>query len=121
MPLRPILACSFLLFAIGLLSHFSTGQTSGQERPGSAVIVELFTSEGCSSCPPADAVLRQVNLKQTSAGQLIAGISEHVTYWNDLGWKDPFSAPVFTERQRIYASRLSPEGSYTPQMVLNGR
>jgi hypothetical protein len=116
-----MLACSFLLFAIGLLPHFATGQTSGQERPGSAVIVELFTSEGCSSCPPADAVLRQVNLKQTSAGQLIVGISEHVTYWNDLGWKDPFSSPVFTERQSIYSSRLSLEGPYTPQMVLNGR
>jgi hypothetical protein len=49
------------------------------------------------------------------------GISEHVTYWNNLGWKDPYSLPVFTERQGVYASRLSLEGSYTPQMVLNGR
>jgi hypothetical protein len=119
--LRPMLACSLLLFAIGLLPHFATGQPSAHEQPGSAVIVELFTSEGCSSCPPADAVLRQVNLKETSAGQLIVGISEHVTYWNNLGWKDPFSAPEFTERQDVYASRLSPEGPYTPQMVVNGR
>jgi hypothetical protein len=58
---------------------------------------------------------------QTNAGQLIVGISEHVTYWNNLGWKDPYSSPVFTDRQSVYASRLSPEGSYTPQMVLNGR
>jgi hypothetical protein len=84
-------------------------------------IVELFTSEGCSSCPPADILLRQINLTQTNAGQLIIGISEHVTYWNNLGWKDPFSSPVFSDRQSVYASRLSPEGSYTPQMVLNGR
>jgi hypothetical protein len=70
--------------------------------------------------PPADIVLREINLKQTSAGQLIVGISEHVTYWNGLGWKDPFSSPVFTARQSIYSSRLSPEGPYTPQMVLNG-
>jgi hypothetical protein len=83
--------------------------------------VELFTSEGCSSCPPADALLREINLKQTNTGQLIVGISEHVTYWNNLGWKDPFSLPVFTDRQSVYASRLSPEGPYTPQMVLNGR
>jgi hypothetical protein len=83
--------------------------------------VELFTSEGCSSCPPADTLLLQINLKQTSQKQLIVGISEHVTYWNGLGWKDPYSLRVFTERQSIYASRLSPEGSYTPQMVLNGR
>jgi hypothetical protein len=117
--LRPMLAC--LLFAIGLLPHFASGQNSGQERPGSVVIVELFTSEGCSDCPPADAMLRQINLKQTSAGQLIVGISEHVTYWNSLGWKDPFSAPEFTERQTVYASRLSSEGPYTPQMVVNGR
>ena len=99
MQLRPMLPCSLLLFAIGLLPHFAAGQTSGRERPGSAVIVELFTSEGCSSCPPADAMLRQINLKQTGAGQLIVGISEHVTYWNNLGWKDPFSSPEFTERQ----------------------
>jgi hypothetical protein len=84
-------------------------------------IVELFTSEGCSSCPPADALLQRINLKQTDAGQLIVGISEHVTYWNSLGWKDPYSLPVFTDRQGVYASRLSPQGSYTPQMVVNGR
>jgi len=89
--------------------------------PSSVAIVELFTSEGCSSCPPADALLGRINLKQTDAGQLIVGISEHVTYWNDLGWKDPYSLPVFTDRQSVYASRLSPEGPYTPQMVLNGR
>ena len=121
MQLRPMLACLLLLIAVGLLPHFATGQTSGQERLGSVVIVELFTSEGCSSCPPADAMLRQINLKQTSAGQLIVGISEHVTYWNYLGWKDPFSSPDFTDRQNVYASRMSPEGPYTPQMVVNGR
>ena len=74
---------------------------------GSAVIVELFTSEGCSGCPPADAVLRQINLKQTSAGQLIVGISEHVTYWNSLGWKVPFSSPEFTERQTLCIAPVS--------------
>jgi hypothetical protein len=89
--------------------------------PSSVVIVELFTSEGCSSCPPADSLLRQVHLKETSVGQLIVGISEHVTYWNNLGWKDPYSSQVFTDRQNVYASRLSPEGPYTPQMVVNGR
>jgi len=65
--------------------------------------------------------LRQINLKQTNAGQLIVGISEHATYWNNLGWSDPYSSEVFTDRQSVYASRLSAEGSYTPQMVLNGR
>ena len=90
-----------------------------QSQPVS--ILELFTSEGCSSCPPADALLRAVNGTQASGGQRIVGISEHVTYWNRLGWTDPFSDEAFTNRQTTYAHRLSPEGSYTPQMVLNGR
>jgi hypothetical protein len=90
-------------------------------QPTSIAIVELFTSEGCSSRPPADALLRQIHLRQTSAGQLIVGLSEHVTYWNNLGWKDQYSEQTFTDRQGVYASRLSPEGPYTPQMILNGR
>ena len=84
------------------------------------VLVELFTSEGCSSCPPADALLRQVNGTQTAAGQLIVGISEHVTYWNSLGWSDPFSSSLYTERQNAYGERFHLDGVYTPQMVING-
>jgi len=85
-----------------------------------AVLVELFTSEGCSSCPPADALLKLVNGSQTSGGQLVVGISEHVTYWNSLGWTDPYSSPVYTERQNAYSERFHLEGPYTPQMVING-
>ncbi len=85
-----------------------------------AVLVELFTSEGCSSCPPADALLRLVNGSQTSGGQLVVGISEHVTYWNSLGWADPYSSPAYTERQNAYSERFHLEGPYTPQMVING-
>ena len=84
------------------------------------VLVELFTSEGCSSCPPADALLRQINGTQTSAGQLIVGISEHVTYWNSLGWSDPFSSDVYTGRQNSYGQRFGLDSVYTPQMVVNG-
>ena len=85
-------------------------------RPTRAVVlVELFTSEGCSSCPPADALLRQINGTKTAAGQLIVGISEHVTYWNSLGWSDPFSSDSLHEsseclrqpvraRQRLHAT-----------------
>jgi len=111
----------FVAFALNISLGRVSAQSSAAEKPGSVAIVELFTSEGCSSCPPADALLRQINLKQTSEKQLIVGISEHVTYWNSLGWKDPYSSPAFTERQSVYASRLSSEGPYTPQMVLNGR
>jgi hypothetical protein len=84
------------------------------------VLVELFTSEGCSSCPPADALLRQVNGTVTAGGELIVGISEHVTYWNSLGWSDPFSSSISTERQNAYSERFHLEGVYTPQMVING-
>ena len=117
MRLRSLFAVSLSL----LMSKPHLGAEVVAGEPTSVVIVELFTSEGCSSCPPADALLQQVHLKQTPAGQLIVGLSEHVTYWNNLGWRDPFSEQPFTDRQEAYASRLSPEGPYTPQMVLNGR
>lgn len=118
---------SHLILVIAGLSATSTylqatgPASSNAPQPASVAIVELFTSEGCSSCPPADALLRQIHLKETSAGQLIVGLSEHVTYWNSLGWKDPYSDEVFTQRQSAYASKLSLDSSYTPQMVLNGR
>ena len=121
MRLRRLVATLALLIAVHPRMHAGRSLSAASANPSSVVIVELFTSEGCSSCPPADSLLRQVHLKETSDGQLIVGISEHVTYWNDLGWRDPFSAPEFTERQNVYASRLSPEGPYTPQMVVNGR
>jgi hypothetical protein len=87
----------------------------------SAVLIELFTSEGCSDCPPADELLRQVSGCQTEDGQLIVGISEHVTCWNSLGWRDPFSVDQHTERQNAYCTHFGLESVYTPQMVLNGR
>jgi hypothetical protein len=93
------------------------GRASAQSH---AVLVELFTSEGCSSCPPADALLRQLDGKTISSGQLVVGISEHVTYWNNLGWTDPFSASAYTDRQNSYGSRFRLDSVYTPQMVVNG-
>ena len=98
------------------------GNAASDSEPGAqqAVLVELFTSEGCSSCPPADALLKQVNGTETSTGQLIVGVSEHVTYWNGLGWKDPYSLPASTDRQNAYAERFRLDGVYTPQMVING-
>jgi len=85
------------------------------------VLVELFTSEGCSSCPPADALLKQVSGMQTADGQWIVGISEHVTYWNSLGWADPFSSQTYTDRQNAYGASFGLDSVYTPQMVVNGR
>jgi hypothetical protein len=102
--------------AAGIVLALMTASAPAQ----TTVLVELFTSEGCSSCPPADALLRQVNGSLTSAGQLVVGISEHVTYWNSLGWSDPFSSSLYTERQNAYSERFHLEGVYTPQMVING-
>jgi len=87
----------------------------------SAVLVELFTSEGCSDCPPADELLSRINGRKTDSGQLIVGISEHVSYWNGLGWRDPFSDDLYTNRQSEYGTRFGLESVYTPQMVVNGR
>ncbi|WP_169513188.1 DUF1223 domain-containing protein [Hymenobacter aerophilus] len=84
------------------------------------VVVELFTSEGCSSCPAADAALRELAVAQSVAGVEVIALGEHVDYWNRLGWKDPFSSPEFSQRQRDYAAGFG-TGSYTPQAVVNGR
>lgn len=87
----------------------------------SAVLIELFTSEGCSSCPPADELLRQISGSKTREGQLIVGLSEHVTYWNSLGWKDSYSSEQYTRRQNDYGTRFGLDSVYTPQIVVNGR
>jgi hypothetical protein len=79
------------------------------------VVVELFTSEGCSSCPPADAYLSELSQQRTD----VLPLAFHVTYWNNLGWKDPFSLDLATERQAVYAQRFG-DGSYTPEMVVDG-
>jgi hypothetical protein len=86
------------------------------------VLVELFTSQGCSSCPPADLLLSHIGKVDdfASSGAVIVPLAFHVDYWNRIGWTDPFSSSAWSERQRRYAAALRLRSVYTPQMVING-
>jgi hypothetical protein len=106
---------SILLAGIFLVSCAGEAQTSGPRT----VVLELFTSQGCSSCPPADALLRKLRGEHFD-GATVIPLAYHVDYWNHLGWSDPFSSPRWSQRQRDYARVLKTSQVYTPQLVING-
>jgi hypothetical protein len=101
----------FVMF-VGLIVGLSPVATMAAERP---VVVELFTSQGCSACPPANAYLNELSRDRRD----VLALAFHVTYWDRLGWKDPFSLPAATQRQDQYGHRFG-DGSYTPEMVVDG-
>ena len=108
---------ALLIVISGSLQHARAADPATEAAP---VLVELFTSEGCSSCPPADAWLEQVDRTQPFPGMQLVVLSEHVDYWNHDGWKDPFSSSIFTERQTEYVHALGLNTAYTPQVIVNG-
>lgn len=103
-----------LICLVGLVLAPAT--QAGQQAPGRPVVVELYTSQACSSCPPADELL--TDLARTRPDVL--PLAFHVTYWNSLGWQDPFSFQAATDRQRYLASRRGDNSVYTPEMVVDG-
>jgi hypothetical protein len=109
-----------LPWILGVAIAFGIGERQRGEALPVPVLVELFTAEGCSSCPPADVLLEKMLAQQPAAGAWLVGLGEHVDYWNQSGWKDRFSAAAFTKRQQLYAARSGTDNVYTPEMVVDG-
>ncbi|MGC4099903.1 DUF1223 domain-containing protein [Ferruginibacter sp.] len=120
----------FKIFSAFIVTAFIVFACSFKKKPAEqsinnaafepVAVIELFTSQGCSSCPPADALLAETIADATTNNKKIFALSFHVDYWNRLGWTDPFSNKDYSARQNNYINTLGLEGAYTPQMIVNG-
>ena len=114
---------SIVMIGLGLNSGWSSERIANEEAAGayqSPVVLELYTSQGCSSCPPAEAVLHKI-ARDKKYGEALIPLAFHVDYWNYLGWIDPYSSPEWTNRQSDYLEKMSNAALYTPQLIVNGQ
>jgi hypothetical protein len=119
--MRALAVSPLAVLGLGLL--LACARAEGDPRtasPEGPVVLELFTSQGCSSCPPADRLLSRLASTGSFADRTVAPLSFHVDYWNDLGWADPYSLPGWTERQHQYARAIGDDRVYTPELVVGG-
>ena len=106
-----------ILLTLFITSLFFSSEKTEAYPP--VIVLELFTSQGCSSCPPADELLTQIQANDANSN--VIALSYHVDYWNYIGWKDPFSRAEFSMKQRAYGQKFNSGSIYTPQVVVNGQ
>jgi hypothetical protein len=115
------LLSSAIVCVLGAVSVVGCTSASGTPRAEEApLVIELFTSQGCSSCPAADQLLDKLAHDGSLGGRPLAPLAFHVDYWDDLGWADPFALPAWTQRQHDYAAALGDKSVYTPELVVAG-